>query len=490
MFRAIGGYFRAAATWTAATVLGSIGAYQVLDPSRKILSAGQRRAASMTANQLSATSLPQLRAICRRLERDNPTARAAVEGLVAQVVGTGIALEPDHGDDLINERLRTAWVDYIAGCDISGKRSIYALEEQAMRDIATAGEFLWRLAVLPERAEVGQVPLCVLPLECEWITTESPAAPSMGVTTAQGIEVDRWGRPIAYWLKNPDTLVAGESQRVVASEIVHGFERRRALQNRGEPLLCPVIERIAQEGDLVDAELRSAITCAGIGIVIKSTGHGALDTTTNGTTDDPAMGIGVGAVARLFPNEDITAFSHNRPGQQIQAFRGTLRGDISASMRISQRWLDRDYSRANYSSMRADNLDSERLLAPLREWLGHATIGELYRRALPYLCILAGVPMPKRIAYKLLPDGTPYVDPVKDVRGAVDGIAAGLTTHQEQIAMRGGDYRKVWEQLARERAEAQALGLSLDMSSSNAPAPASQIGEVVPPANDQPKANA
>lgn len=482
MIGALMGRARAAVAWTAATILGSIGGYQVLDPGRKILSVGQRRPVSLTANELATTSLPQLRSICRRLERDNPTARATVEGFVAQVIGTGIALEPDHGDDTVNARIRSVWLDYIAGCDVSGRQSIYQLQTMAGRELCTAGEFLWRHVVLPERADAGKVPLVVLPLECEWIAPDITPAPVSrdGVTLVSGIEVDRWGRPVAYWIRNPDPMVGGDTTRVLAGEMQHGFERRRALQNRGEPLLATAIERVQQDGDLVDAELRSAIVCGGIGVVIESPSAGPLDTTTHGTTEDPAMAIGIGAVARTFPGEKVTSFSHNRPGQQIQAFRGGMRGDVAGGSRVSQRWIDRDYSRANYSSMRADNIDSERLLAPVREWIGHASIGDLYVAVLPYLCVLAGVPMPKRVAYKLLPEGTPYVDPVKDVAGAVAAIAAGLSCHEDEVAKRGGDYKKVWAQLAKERKEAAKLGLVLDLSGTNAPAPDSTVGTPIP----------
>lgn len=466
---------RGIATWTATSVLGTMG-YQVLDPGRKILSPGMKRSAAYTANEL-ATSLPQLRSMSRRAYRDDPMARAAVEGLTAQVVGTGIALEPDHGDDVVNDRLRTVWNDFIAGCDVTGTRSLYELQTLGVRDVATSGEIVWRLVVLPERAAAGKVPLCVMPLDSEWLACDVPSPPSGGVTMVAGIELDRWGRPLAYHLRNPASQMSSDLVRVPAVEIIHEYEHTRALQNRGEPWLAPTLERIAQAGDLIAAELQSAITCAGIGIVIKSTGGVPVDTTRRGTTEDPAVSVGIGAAVRLYPDEDVTAFSHNRPGQQIEAFRSTLQGDIAASMRIPKRWLSKDYSGENFSASRMGNLDTDRLLSPVREWFGRATAGNLYLRALPYLCVIAGVPMPKRIAFRLLPDKCPYIDPYKEVQGSAAAITAGLSTWEAEIAKTGGDYRQVWAQLAKERAEAKSLGLVLDLSGTNAPAPDSTVSE-------------
>lgn len=474
--RAVRGLYDAIAS----TVVGG-GGYEVLDPRRKILPSGLRTGA-YTANELSAMALPQLRSLCRKLERDNPIARAVIEGLVAQIVGTGISLEPDHGDEPTNQAIRRVWVEHILGCDITGTRSIYDLQSEACREVVTAGEFLWRTPTLTDLAQAGKVPVVILPLECEWLAADSSSPAGAGITTVSGVEVDRWGRPIAYRLQNPEASASHDVERVPVGEIIHGFERRRALQGRGEPWLAPVIERIWQVGDLMTAELRSAVNCASMAIVITSENHGAPDTTEQGTVDDPAQRIGVGSVARVFPGEDVKAFSHNRPAQQIGEFLRTLRGDIAAATRVDGRWLDRDYSRSNYSSMRAANLDSDRLLAPVREWFGHATIGTYYVRVLPYLCILAGIKLPKRIAYRLVPDGQAYVDPLKDAQASAAAIAAGLSTHEIEIGRKGGDRLAYWKQLARERDEAKRLGLVLDLSGTNAPAPDSTISAAAPAA--------
>jgi capsid protein len=217
--------------------------------------------------------------------------------------------------------------------------------------------------------------------------------------------------------------------------------------------MAPVIERLMQDGDLVDTELQAAITASAIGLAIVSEVHDPLDTGTSttdeisGTASDPAQSLRLGGVARLFPGEDIKAFSHDRPSQQIAPFRQGIRGDIAAALRCPQRFLDRDVSRANYSSMRADMLDTDRVLSPVREWYGHATAGRLYTEVLPYLAIRAGIPMPKSKRYRLIPDGQPYVDPQKDVAASIAAIVAGLSTWELEIGKRGGDAKKLIEQL-------------------------------------------
>ncbi len=470
--RVAGWMKRTAASWSQST-FGIATGYSVTDPRRKILAKGGRPT-NGTANELLTASLPVLRAYVRNLERNNPSARAAIDGLTSLCVGQGIALEIETGDERIDGLLRAQWVEWLDHCVVDG-RDIYELQSQGFREMCATGELLWRFVMMPERAKGGGIALSVLPLEAEWLdesTGMGIGRNADGTVDVGPVTVDTYGRPVRYRLRSPETSLGMQTETVQAADIVHVFEKRRSLQARGEPWLAPVIETLQQERDLVDAELQAAITCASIGIAITSESHGAGDTTTEGDTTDPAETLRLGAVARLFPGEKIESFSHSRPGQQIAAFRQMLRGDIAAAMRLPQRYLDRDVSRANYSSMRADMIDTERFLQPVREWFGHATIGRLFRAVLPFLCLRAGVPMPKKVNYRLLPDGQPYVDPYKDIQASAMAVGAGFTTWEAEIAKKGGDYRKVWTQLAKEREEAKALGLVLDLSGTNAPAPA------------------
>lgn len=450
---------RAAATWTAAQVgIGS--GYVVTDPSRKVLSKN-RRPMDATANELLAGSLTQLRSYSRNATRNNPTARAAVDGLRALIVGSGIALEIDTDDATADKILRKEWQEWVASCGTDG-RDLYQLQNNGAGEVIEAGELLWRMVIVPERIKQGLIPLAVLPLEAEWL--DETVAGMLGVNQDGSMQVgpirlNKLGNPIDYRIRNPEMSMMFAAETVQAKDIVHVFEKRRSMQARGEPWMAPIIEVMQQERDLVDAELAAAVTCSSLGIAITSQNHDPLDTTEDGDADDPAASLRLGGVARLFPGEQITAFSHNRPGQQIAQFRQMLRGDIAGAMRLPQRFLDRDVSRANYSSMRADMIDTERMLAPVREWFGQATAGRLLKEVMPFLCAKAGIAMPKKWTYRLLPDGQPYVDPTKDVAASKDAIAGGLSTHEAEVAKKGGDYKLVWAQLAKEKAEAKALGL-------------------------------
>jgi lambda family phage portal protein len=434
--------------------------YSATDPRRKLLG-NVYGANKVSANTLLSSSGPVLRSHCRSLERNNPSARAGIEALNGLVVGTGIDLMPDTGDDAKNNAIRAAFYDWAMSCGVDGA-DIYRLQSIAMREIVTVGEAIWR--VVPGE---GRIPLKVLPLESEWLSDTAAMAPSKGCAICSGVELDMYGQPVSYFLEPPEF---GSPERVNAQSIVHMFERRRPLQARGEPWLAPVIETLMNERDLVDAELYAAKQTAAMALVITADRHSELDTTEDGTDDDPAEAVRIGGVARLYPGEDIKSFGHTRPSQMIAPFRQMLRGDLAAALRIPIRLLSRDVGGATYMNIRADFIDTAMLLAPVREWVGHQSIGRLYHIAAPFLSAIVGFPVDPR-KYRLLPDGQPYVDPVKDIRASVDAIVSGLSTHEAEVSKRGGNYRQVWEQIAKEQSEAKELGIQLDLSATNQAAP-------------------
>lgn len=442
-------YFSAvfSSTWSS---LGSfLGTYDAVDPRNKAM----RGVIGTQASEPSlVASLPYIRNLCRNYERNNPTVRAGMEAIVALTVGSGIALEPDSGDPVWDALIRRGWVEYINDCTTTGQ-NIYALQSIGMRDAVIAGELLWRFVVDDARSAKGKIPLIIMPIQPEWLGQDGSYTPNNGNGTIGGIDLDTFGRPVSYNLQGP----TGKYENVPVDSIIHWFERRRGLQVRGEPWFAPLLTTLRQVKDLVTAELEAAKNTASFSAFITTQGSTAPQMDEK---QSPVRDLELGSIIEGAPGEGVQLLSHTRPSQQISPFRDMLNGDIAACLRIGKRWLNRDVSQANYSSMRADMLDQERLSVPVREDFGHGTIGKIYKKILPYLCLRAGVPM-KSESYRLLPDGQPYVDPLKDVQAAAYAVAYGFSDFETEIGKRGSDYKKVWERLAAQRKEIEAADLHI-----------------------------
>ncbi|MBU6247142.1 MAG: phage portal protein [Xanthomonadaceae bacterium] len=449
--------------------LGSfINTYDAVDPRNQAMRGVIARPAS--AADL-VTSQPYIRNLVRNFERNNPTVRAAVEGLVATVVGHGIWLEPDSGDDATDELIRPIWEDYCRDCFIDGI-NIFEGQNLAFRDVTTAGEAIWRFVIDDERRRRGRIPVAILPLESEWLGDSGNTVVGQDGTFVGGIELDDYSRAVAYMLNSP----SGRTERVAARFVSHIFERRRSLQIRGEPWFSPIITTLKQEKDLVVTELEAAKNSAGYAVAITTNTPLPPDYDEKGSM---SRDITIGSVTELMPNEGIEVIKSERPSQQIAPFRDMLRGDTAGAMRLSRRWLDRDISAGTYSAQRGDGIDQDRLTGPIQQWFGNQTIGRVYRFVLPYICAQLGI-APVSDRYRLLPDGQPYIDPQKDADASATAIAMGLSDYEEEAGRRGSDYRKTWRKLVKQRAEAKEMGLELGTPSSVS-SPATTVDESASP---------
>ncbi|MFH1605170.1 MAG: phage portal protein [Pseudomonadota bacterium] len=416
------------------------------------------RPQNMTADSALYGSLTLLIAQSRQLERSTPLGRAFVDALASELVGSGIGISPNTGDGDRDELLRAEFNRWSEHAMLDGS-SLWAWQSACARELGTAGAALARILVRPERSAKGWLPLCIMPLEVEWLSIQPVTQPPEGHAYFRGIELDQFGLPVFYHLRHPYSMSGGE--RVAASEIIHIFEKRRPQQTHGEPMMAPVIERILQDARIVEAELQAALaTSAPVGS-ITTEGAALPGDGDDSDTDDPQIDFQAGSVARLIPGEKIEWHDNKRVTEDLHPFRAEIRGDVAAAGRFSAWWLDRDPSRANYSSMRMDQLLSKRGTVSLKELLGTGCAGRPYEAALEWICLRNGIELtPEIMDYNLRPDQPEYVDPYKDVLASTMAIAAGLSTFEIEMSSRGKDFAQVVERLAVEKAKFDELGLA------------------------------
>lgn len=473
---------------------------------------GRRVTASSDANVDLSMARSDLRERSRAAYQNHSSARAMIDAKVGLVVSSGIDIEPDTGDADTDADLKSAWLAWVDQADAAGSSCLWDMQRQAYRSELMAGEFLWVLVDLD--ADDRVIPAALMAIEPDRLACNPVSPIAAGAQFVDGVEIDRYGRPIAYHILDGDgsgmrsplggsTLAGSGGRPIVASismsgtkgtrypaaQILHGFEILRPGMVRGEPALAPVLNTLRQEQQLVETELTAAkISAAHAVAVLTDAGSWPEGGDPNTGTDDvgaASYDFAPGTVSRLAPGEKLEIVKNERPSQQISPFRDMLRGDLAGAMSIPKRLIDRDVSKANYSSMRADMLDTRRQLDPVQHRFGRVAALEVYRRILPQLAVAAGLSIPtagtpERREFeraKIMPDGWAYVDPEKDFRAATLGIAAGLTTWQDEMHARGKDPRSVWKQLKAEQDALLVSGLKIDLSGTNAPAAAASSGD-------------
>src|SRR6187549_344292 len=239
------------------------------------------------ANATNAPALHILRAHARDLVRNNGWAKRGVSVIGNNAVGWGIVPKAKGADGWKSAaagdlgRRWEEWADSTQ-CDADGRTTFYGLQRLAMRTIATAGEVLIRRR--RRRAEDGlALPLQIQILEPDFLDTAKDGLSESGGQIIQGVEFDRLGRRVAYWLfdQHPGSGrlaprgASFTSRRIPATEVLHVFRVDRPGQVRGISWFAPIIIKLKDFDDYDDATLMRAKIAACFSAFVKDvTGEG------------------------------------------------------------------------------------------------------------------------------------------------------------------------------------------------------------------------
>lgn len=437
------------------------------------------------------TSLHVLRNRSRQMVRDSAYAKRARDVVVNNVVGPGIGLQAQvmttrNGNaKRVNAGIEQAWADWSrAGrCHTGGVLHFADLERMVMLQVFEAGECFIRLH--RQRFGDSAVPLALEVIEPERLADEFHApSPLQGVDVRMGVEVDAFGRPLAYWireghpgdLRHRSAAASDRLLRVPAADILHVRLVERWPQTRGVPWLHTVLRKIDDVNEYSQHEITAARASAAY--------FGTIETPEPATglpdaqEDDGklVMDIDPLTIQELRPGEKFNFHTPNRPNSAFSEFMRAMLREIASGACTSYESLSRDYSQSNYSSSRLallDDRDTWRSLQqafirtfrePLhREWLQAAVLA----RAVPGVSVEEYALQPQKFeAVRFKPRGWSWVDPTKEVNAYKEAIKAGLTTLTDVIAATGGgvDIEDVIETRRRELELMAAAGITSDVT--------------------------
>lgn len=436
------------------------------------------------------TGLRTLRNRTRQLVRDNEYAKQALRLIVNNIVGQGIGLQGQvmqrRGgklDDKVNAKIEDLWSLWGSKgkwCHTAGKLSWADIQRMAIRSVAESGEVLIRKVRQPFAG--SPVPFALEVIESDQLVDNwSGRTGNNGNEIRMGVEVDKWQRPVAYWLypRHPgDNMVSGVPQsndyvRVPAEEVIHLGVFDRPNQTRAVPWFHAAMMKLRHMGGYEEAEIVRARASASIMGFIQSPevdvpGEDAdnADDVVNG---ERVMDLSPGIIKELAPGETFNGFDPSSANPAIEPFMRFMLRSFAAGAGISYESLSRDYSQSNYSGARMGLLDDRDNWRVLQQWLIGALHQEVFEAWTEMAVLSNALDLP---AYETLPElyhavrwmprGWDWVDPLKEVTAAKAAVRAGYMSMADVIAAKGGDYEDIFRQLKRERDLAKEYGLVFD----------------------------
>lgn len=434
-------------------------------------------ASILSADQEIKGNMRLLRARARELSRNNPVAKSYLKLLTSNVLGDkgiGYKAQVRNNDKslntVLNQKIEAAWREWSkkGNCTVDGKLSFRGVQNLVLKNVATDGEVFIR-KVLGYTGNKWRFALQLIDADqLDHLFSRAPSKEENEIR--MGIEVDEWGKPVAYHIneKHPSDLGGSLLRtRIPADQIIHLYDPERISQTRGITWFHPCMVELRMLGGYVEAELIAARTGAAK--------MGFLENTDAATFVEPnpdakyRINAEPGVIEQLPPGMKFTPWSPDHPAGAFPTFVKAMLRFVASSLGVSYNALACDLEGVNYSSMRSGLLIERDQWKMLQSWLKEQMLQPIFESWLSMALLSGALVLDSRDPSKFCegkwePRGWMWVDPLKDVQATILGIGAGLTSRDAAISEQGGDVEEIFEQLGAEEEMAEENGLHLTIT--------------------------
>ncbi len=450
------------------------------------------------------SALVPLRARARSLSQNNEFAARFITLVGVNIVGaTGPTLQvraelsnaPGKLDKAANDAIEIHWQRWGRTADAAGKCSLPHLLRIIVEATARDGESL----VVLVRDRTSPYGLKLQVLEADRLDETKNGVMSDGTTLRQGVEIDSFGRPIAYHIKesHPGELFQvsrSTTKRVPASAVCHVFLARRAEQVRGYTWLHAALMRLAQlQGFEESAVIAARIGASKIATIEQAEdaapglmGAQAVAQEGDPTIQQPNLHFSAepGEVFQLPPGYKLNSWDPQYPHENFEAFVQQCLRAVSMGFGVATHNLSGNMSDVNYSSARIAELTEREIWTMLQEWFISNLLLPVYEAWLESALLLQQITFPSG---KALPADRldkflnasrfqgrrwAWVDPAKEAEASKMLIELGLASRTQIAASQGRDFADIVLELQAEREALQAAGLAVVGTPAPTPAPA------------------
>jgi lambda family phage portal protein len=228
-----------------------------------------------------------------------------------------------------------------------------------------------------------------------------------------------------------------------------------------------VIEFFQHLDKYLEAEIISARISACFSIFVQKNNPAGAYEGINIQTDDDGRRIETinpGIIEYLEPGEEPKSFNPARPGQTFDQFTVAILRMIAAGCQLPYELVQKNFSKSNYSNMRACLLQAYKYFRTRQKYLGDELCTPTWERVIEEAYLLGELDAPNfyemrdewlRVAW--IADGWEWVDPQRETKASVEGKKANIISFSDICASRGKDWEESLEQMAREKAKIKKL---------------------------------
>ena len=420
-----------------------------------------------------------LRDRSRELARNDPYISRYLNLMVSNVVGKhGIRVSSksrnDNGslDLAANQLIERAWKEWsqIGNCTINERMTFLDCQKIFVETLFRDGEVLIRKIKNTNSPFGFQIQF----LEADHLDeNKNQNADKNGNSIKMGVEVNKYGKPIAYHLfkKHPfDNTYPRPSQeyiRVPADEIIHAYLPQRAEQTRGVSLIAPVMANMKMLNGYYEAEIVAArVGASKMGFITSGDGDGYVGDCEMEDTFNPTMNAQAGVFEQLPAGMDFKAFDPTHPTSAFESFTTSVLRSIASGLNISYHALTNDLTSVNYSSIRQGALEDRSMFQLYQQFVIDHFVNPIFKSWLEMAMSTGYINLPIAkfdkfsTAINYIPRSFSWIDPLKEMQANVVGLQNGITTYSDIVSSYGKDVEEIFEQHQKEKELADLYNIS------------------------------
>lgn len=406
---------------------------------------------SSGAQECSESWLP-LTNVTRDLDRNNPHVAGLKRRFQWGLIGEGNwprpkvlkkgAVDDFDFDKQLNLEILKRWEKWSKRASANGD-SIYQLQRIAANTFFIDGGLLIR-KVYKNRG------MCLEAIELDQLDDTYDKDDGTGVRIVDGIEMDAFNEPIAYYIKTRfPTEVASDTIRVPAKEIIHLFDRERPTQVRGISRLASGAMNLKNIKEFRADTMTLARVATGYGIFIETPNPEDGFQEEYDPNDDIEY-INPGAVRYLRSGEKATVVNSQHPAANYSDFVKSELMSASVGTGMSYESVSNDGSNTNFSGSRQMMLLERAMSRSTFAIFEECFYSKVYEWFIENEVYFYGLQMPDfesdRERYLAVSWSKPkreWVDPLKDANTAKVEIDMGVNTLTEYCEQNGKDIEEV-----------------------------------------------
>jgi len=416
------------------------------------------RAKSGDFNALIQGDLATLQRRARYEMLNNSYASGIADTLAFDFIGSGPKPQLNSGNEPFDQEAEERFLEWAAQCDFGRQMDLAEiLQSQMALQQCEAGA---SITVLKREDIPYNISLRLL---CVDIDRLDSSAGMMNTAIKNGIEFDSLGRPVAYHIRKYDprlgyTPYSMQSERIMASDVIHLYRIKRPGQMHGIPWFTPVLDKFAQLRRFVDATLDSAETAAQPSAVISCKDPDSE--ASHKIQENDVLEFERNAMLVLPDNYETFQIKPEHPAATFEMFKAEIINEIARCVLMPYNVAAMNSAKYNYASGRLDHQKYHRFIAAIRTWGARRFLNRVFAEWLSEGYLLDGFFTTRPTFEQVMKairtikwqwDGFEHVDPVKEADSQNTRLQkSGTTTLAAEYAKDGKDWRRETRQRLKE----------------------------------------